>query len=213
MQENLDFYEFLDIDRSANIEEIRRAYIALALKWHPDKNLIGKKRAEKAFLEINEAYAVLSDEELRGIYDNEGPEEVKNKCTKYDLRDFKLEEAMKIFDSVYRHRDPIRVCLEDANWYENSDIFTGGLVKSLSHERFRNKLDVETEVIETSMSRYTTSPRNIEKSVKTVTIERGGRRVQKKITTITRADGSQETVEEEKEEPLSRATHKDKEVV
>ena len=60
MQENLDFYEFLDIDRSANIEEIRRAYIALALKWHPDKNLIGKKRAEKAFLEINEAYAVLS---------------------------------------------------------------------------------------------------------------------------------------------------------
>lgn len=206
MQEQLDYYECLDVDKAANMDEIRKSFISLALKWHPDKNNIGKKRAEKAFTEICEAFAVVYDEELRGIYDSLGSEEVKKVCTKYDLHNFKLDQALTVFGSVYKNRDPLKACMEDDNWYENNELFTGGLGKSLSHERFRNKLDVETEYIETSMSRFATSPKNIEKSVKSVMIERDGRRVRKTITTVTRADGSQEIVEEEKEEPISRIT-------
>ena len=202
MQNNLDYYEALDVDKTSTLEEIRRAYISLALKWHPDKNLIGKKRAEKAFVEINEAYAVLSDNGLREIYDLKGIGEVKSSCTKYNLNNFSLDDAYALFNSLYRNRNPISACLEDENWYENSEIFTGGLTKNKYNQIFRGRNDIETDVIETSMSKYSTSPRSIEKTIKTLVVEKGGRRVKKTITTVIRADGTQEIVEEEKEEPI-----------
>jgi molecular chaperone DnaJ len=66
-----DYYQTLGVERNADADEIKRAYRALALKYHPDKNP-GDGAAEERFKAINEAYAVLSDPEKRAQYDQFG---------------------------------------------------------------------------------------------------------------------------------------------
>lgn len=66
-----DYYKILGVDKSATIDDIKKAYRKLAQKFHPDKNP-GNKEAEEKFKEINEAYEVLSDPEKRKKYDNLG---------------------------------------------------------------------------------------------------------------------------------------------
>lgn len=66
-----DYYEVLEISRSATAEEIKKAYRKKALQFHPDKNP-GDSEAEKRFKEISEAYETLSDEKKRQIYDRYG---------------------------------------------------------------------------------------------------------------------------------------------
>jgi molecular chaperone DnaJ len=66
-----DYYEILGLDRNAEIEEIKKAYRNLALKFHPDKNP-GDKTAEEKFKEIGEAYEVLCDPQKRAAYDQYG---------------------------------------------------------------------------------------------------------------------------------------------
>jgi len=66
-----DYYRILGIGRSANAAEIKKAYRKLARKYHPDVNP-DKPDAEKKFKEIQEAYAVLSDDEKRQQYDTFG---------------------------------------------------------------------------------------------------------------------------------------------
>ncbi|KXJ28234.1 dnaJ homolog subfamily B member 6 [Exaiptasia diaphana] len=69
-----DYYDILDVPKSATEQDIKKAYRRLALKWHPDKNPDNKDEAEAKFKEISEAYEVLSDEKRRNIYDKYGRE-------------------------------------------------------------------------------------------------------------------------------------------
>ena len=66
-----DYYEVLGINKSANKDEIKKAYRKLALKYHPDKNK-GDKAAEEKFKEASEAYHVLSDDKRKNNYDQFG---------------------------------------------------------------------------------------------------------------------------------------------
>ncbi len=66
-----DYYELLEINRSASPEEVKKAYRKKAIQYHPDKNP-GDSVSEKKFKEISEAYEVLSDEKKRSIYDRLG---------------------------------------------------------------------------------------------------------------------------------------------
>jgi curved DNA-binding protein len=65
-----DFYEVLGVSRDAGREELQQAYRRLARQNHPDVNK--DPAAEERFKEINEAYSVLSDPELRKRYDRFG---------------------------------------------------------------------------------------------------------------------------------------------
>ena len=66
-----DYYEVLEISKSASTEEIKKAYRKMAIKYHPDKNP-GDKDAEEKFKEAAEAYEVLSDDNKRARYDQFG---------------------------------------------------------------------------------------------------------------------------------------------
>lgn len=70
MVNSRDYYELLGLSKSANAEEIKRAYRKLALEYHPDRNK--SKEAEEKFKEITKAYEVLSDPEKRQAYDQFG---------------------------------------------------------------------------------------------------------------------------------------------
>ena len=66
-----DYYEILGVGRSADKDEIKKAYRKLALKYHPDKNP-DNKDAEDHFKEVNGAYEVLSNDDKRRRYDQFG---------------------------------------------------------------------------------------------------------------------------------------------
>lgn len=71
MAEKRDYYEVLEVAKTATSDEIKKAYRKLAIKYHPDKNP-GNKEAEEKFKEATEAYEVLIDEKKRQAYDQFG---------------------------------------------------------------------------------------------------------------------------------------------
>ena len=66
-----DYYEALGVEKDADEATLKKAYRALAKKYHPDANP-GDTEAEKKFKEASEAYAILSDPQKRAQYDQYG---------------------------------------------------------------------------------------------------------------------------------------------
>lgn len=64
------YYELLEIPRNATLDEIKKQYKKLALKYHPDRNLGNENEASELFKEISSAYNVLSDHHERQWYDD-----------------------------------------------------------------------------------------------------------------------------------------------
>lgn len=71
MSTKRDFYEILEVSKSASAEEIKKAYRKKAIQYHPDKNP-GDKVSEEKFKEAAEAYEVLSDPQKKQRYDQYG---------------------------------------------------------------------------------------------------------------------------------------------
>ena len=72
-----DYYEILEVAKTANETEIKSSYRRLAMKFHPDRNP-GDELAEGKFKECAEAYAILADAEKRSLYDRFGHAGVKS---------------------------------------------------------------------------------------------------------------------------------------
>lgn len=66
-----DFYQLLNVSKTASKDEIKKAYRKNAMKYHPDRNP-NDKEAEAQFRSMTEAYEVLSDEQKRAAYDRYG---------------------------------------------------------------------------------------------------------------------------------------------
>ena len=197
------YYEILEVPNEATDKEIKRHYHVLASKWHPHKNSIGRIRAEKYFTEISEAYEVLSNRRLRRAFDDDGFEGVLN-CpnTRFDFSNFTLANAEKVFEKFTNGRDPFAMLEEDDPFFDD-EFF------DIDHADFFERSEPASRYFETvsnSSKKVVKSPRSnaTEKSTKTVIVDKDGRRVKKTITTITNADGSQEVIEEESEEPSNR---------
>lgn len=72
-----DYYAVLGVPKTADEDQLKKAYKKLALKWHPDRNRDNQEKASAKFKEINEAYEVLVDPKKRQIYDQVGEEGLK----------------------------------------------------------------------------------------------------------------------------------------
>jgi curved DNA-binding protein len=92
-----DYYAVLGVNKTGTVDEIKKAYRRLALKYHPDRNK-GDKEAEERFKEINEAYAVLSDQEKRRQYDMFGAEGFRQRYSQEDIfQGFDIGDVLKDF--------------------------------------------------------------------------------------------------------------------
>ena len=92
-----DYYKILGIEKSADQEEVKKAYRKLALKYHPDRNP-NNREAEEKFKKISEAYAVLSDKEKRKQYDTFGSDQFSRRYSQEDIfRNVDLNEILKSF--------------------------------------------------------------------------------------------------------------------
>lgn len=76
MSVEADYYELLEVTRTADDATIKSSYRKLAMRWHPDKNP-GDADAEARFKAINEAYDCLKDPQKRAAYDRFGHEAFK----------------------------------------------------------------------------------------------------------------------------------------
>lgn len=72
-----DYYEILEVSKTASAEEIKKSFRRLAMQYHPDRNP-GNSEAEAKFKELNEAYEVLKDEQKRAAYDRYGHQAFAN---------------------------------------------------------------------------------------------------------------------------------------
>jgi molecular chaperone DnaJ len=77
MSATVDFYELLEVERSADDATIKSAFRRLAMRFHPDKNP-GDAEAESRFKSINQAYDCLKDPQKRAAYDRFGHEAFTN---------------------------------------------------------------------------------------------------------------------------------------
>jgi molecular chaperone DnaJ len=88
-----DYYQLLGVARTADTEEIKKAYRKLALKYHPDRNQ-GSKEAEERFKEVTEAYEVLRDSDKRAVYDRYGEQGLKGRA---GPAGFDFSDAIEVF--------------------------------------------------------------------------------------------------------------------
>lgn len=92
-----DYYRVLGVSKKASKDEIKKAFRKLAMKYHPDKNK-DNKQAEEKFKKINEAYAVLSNDEKRKQYDMFGAEGFSKRFSREDIfRGFDFNGTFKEF--------------------------------------------------------------------------------------------------------------------
>jgi len=101
-----DFYQILNVSRNANAEEIKKGYRILALKNHPDKNPDKTEEAKQKFLEINEAYEILSDPDKKSIYDIHGEEGLKQQSGSGNMTQ---NHAQQIFNMFFGGNNPLNM--------------------------------------------------------------------------------------------------------
>src|SRR5580704_578272 len=101
MSTKRDYYEILEVPKTATPEEIKKAYRKVALKFHPDRNQ-GDKAAEEKFKEAAEAYEVLSDTTKRQKYDQYGHAGVNGGgFSGQDYQNVNVEDIFRNFGDIF----------------------------------------------------------------------------------------------------------------
>lgn len=91
-----DYFEVLEVSRTANDDEVKAAYRRLAMRWHPDRNN-GSKEAEEKFKELTEAYDILRDPQKRAMYERYGEQGLRGGGMPGGFHHFDLSEALNVF--------------------------------------------------------------------------------------------------------------------
>lgn len=100
MQHKRDYYEVLNVGRTAGADEIKRAYRRLALKFHPDNYKGDKAEAEAKFKELAESYEVLSDPQKRQLYDRYGHQGLRG-AGLHDFSSMGFGDILSMFRDIF----------------------------------------------------------------------------------------------------------------
>jgi len=122
-----DYYSVLGLPKSASLDEIKKAYKKLALKYHPDKQT--GSDTEK-FKEISEAYSILSDPNKKSLYDRFGKDGLKQQPIMFN--------PFEAFGIKILQRVNLMVTLEDV---------LAGLTKTVTIGRNDIKIDLPPGVL------------------------------------------------------------------
>lgn len=105
-----DYYNILDIPRTATDANIKESYRRLALKWHPQKNPHNEEEAETKFREVAEAFDVLRDGEKRANFDRLGESGLKNGVLQLNNREYRgyqyVGDPFVLFTEVFGQETP-----------------------------------------------------------------------------------------------------------
>ena len=99
MATNRDYYEILNVERSASADDIKRAYRKMAMKYHPDRNP-DNQDAERKFKESAEAYEVLADPEKRQRYDRFGHDGLRG-ISGHDFTHMDAGDISSMFEDIF----------------------------------------------------------------------------------------------------------------
>ena len=124
-----DYYEILSIDKSADADEVKRAYRRMAMKYHPDRNP-GDEEAEAKFKEAAEAYEVLSDDQKRRVYAQYGHQGLRGAPgggAAHDFSRMNVDDIFSMFNDIFAGQ-------------------SGGRARGRGGRRVARGYDLETEV-------------------------------------------------------------------
>jgi len=93
-----DLYKVLEIPKNASADDIKKAYKALALRYHPDGSAAKDQASENKFNEVSEAYEILGDETKKKLYDQSGYAAVRKQVAVAKPRD--------TFEAFFGDRNP-----------------------------------------------------------------------------------------------------------
>ncbi|SPB18468.1 molecular chaperone DnaJ [Caballeronia novacaledonica] len=129
-------YQTLGVDEHVTVDEIKRAYRKAAMRCHPDRNVGNEDAARAKFLEIKEAYAILSDPAQREVYDRIYAEEmrrweerVRQEEAEREAREAKEREAR---EALYAER--VSLAMRFASRGHNRDVVFGVLLGAQCEE-------------------------------------------------------------------------------
>lgn len=147
-----DYYQILGIDKTATIAEIKSAYKKLAKQYHPDINK--EKGSEEKFKEISEAYAVLSDDKKRSMYDQFGHNGFDQRFSQEDIfRNFNFDIFEDIFGSNFGGGNGI------------FDMFFGGGRRRQRYKRgsdLRYDMEISLKEAHDGIAKNITIPKHVE---------------------------------------------------
>ena len=161
MSTKRDYYEILGVKKNTSLDEIKKAYRELALRYHPDR-VPGeqKKAAEEKFKEISEAYAVLSDSQKRALYDQYGHSGIDQKYAYEDI--FKGADFNSVFEGLGDFGFGGGL-FEEIFGDLGADIFGGGSRRDPTNRRrgrdLQIALDITLEEAATGIEKTITVPR------------------------------------------------------
>jgi curved DNA-binding protein CbpA len=130
---DIDIYKLFEtdenkIDENSSIDIIRKAYRKKALELHPDKNLNNKEKAEKNFVQLNDAFKILSDKSARASYDA-----VRKARREKVKRDELLDDKRRKLKDQLESREKAAK--------EKSEEKTQKLRKNKEEERFQDEIE------------------------------------------------------------------------
>jgi curved DNA-binding protein CbpA len=123
-------YAKLGVPQDATSEDIKRAYRKAAMKWHPDRNVGREDVARATFQEIKDAYAILSDEDQRKVYDAVYSQEMR-RWEALQKRQQEVEAAMARkaqAEAEAKYAQMVGVAMRHAEEGYNRDVLFGVLL-------------------------------------------------------------------------------------
>lgn len=123
-------YDTLDVSEHATTDEIKRAYRKAAMRWHPDRNVGREHVARTAFLDIQNAYAILSDPVQRQVYDTVFAEEMQRReeqRLQEEREQAEREAAVRAAEEA-AYADRVALAMRFATQGYNRDVVLGVLL-------------------------------------------------------------------------------------